>query len=134
MEKFIWIIIVFVFMNLIISILKVLWTKFSKCTFSYWEVLLDIITLIIICTVSWLAIQLYIYIDIDTLLTKLISGLLFFVVIPYVLVLIRKNIYSKLKYELALNNDTLYIGYFYILIILAWLIGKFLYLWLGGSI
>ena len=127
MEKIIWIILFFAFMNVMIGLIKVLWAKIFKYTFTYWEILIDTSIFISICIISWSIIEIYNYLNIDTFLVKLLSGLLFMIAIPYLLLFIRRNIYSKLKYNLAFESNTLYVGYFYVLLIVALLIWKLVY-------
>lgn len=105
--------------NVIIIAFKIIWSIYFKYAYTYKEIAIDCFIFTITYILSWFVVNLYLYGDINNLVVKFIFGLLFLVVIPFLALSIRGKIYATLKYSMIYRNVTLYIGYYYVVLILS---------------
>lgn len=115
--KFVPIAIIILFV--IITLFKIISLFLFKCNFSKKEIFIDSLTFIIVFILIWLTAELYQFINVDIPVIKLLFGLLFFAIIPYLVLWVRRKIYNKLNYSLIHENIILHIGYYYMVLIVS---------------
>lgn len=116
--------VIVIILILIITLFKVISLFLFKCNFSKKEIFIDVLTFILIFKLTWLTIELYSSLNNDIPVIKLLFGLLFFAVVPYLLLWTRRRIYNKLNFILIHENIILHIGYYYMVLIIVLLLSE----------